>query len=201
MKKTALALFLFLVSLTFIGLSVREIPDVVVETPIYKIKYSQKFEQPLEIEYRVLCNQFSENRFSRKGLNFYLNDTIHTSDNLDYYKNVWDKGHMAPAASFNCDSINLRTTFSYVNCALQHRGLNRKHWKLLEQYERELAINNDITIKILVDFSNSNRLSTGAMIPTGFTKIIYKNGKPFKEYYFENKENTGYLENFLVKKW
>ena len=26
---------------------------------------------------------------------------VKTSDNADYYKNEWDKGHLAPAATFS----------------------------------------------------------------------------------------------------
>jgi hypothetical protein len=28
-------------------------------------------------------------------MNFYKEDDVHTSDNADYYRNVWDKGHLA----------------------------------------------------------------------------------------------------------
>lgn len=179
----------------------QELGDVEVSTSIYHIKYSQSFEQPLEIDYVVKCNQFSKESYSRKGLNFYKVDSIKTSDDKDYYKNVWDKGHMVPAAAFNCDSLELRMTFSYVNCALQHQDLNRGPWKELEAYERELSINNDITINIEVDFSESTRLPTGAMVPTGFRKTICKNGKLFKTYYFPNQSVKGSCENFLEKKW
>jgi len=176
-------------------------PDIEISNEIYCITYSQYYEQPLNIEYTVKCNQFSKDHYSRKGLKFYGVDSIQTSDNQDYYKNVWDKGHMAPAAAFNCDSISLRQTFSYVNCALQHKDLNRGPWKQLEQYERELSINNDITISIQVDFSESTRLPSGAMIPTGFRKNIIKNGKLFKTYYFPNQSVKDNFENFLEKKW
>lgn len=179
----------------------QKLEDIQVYNGAYCITYSQDFEQPLEIDYQVKCNQFSKNYYSRKGLNFYKVDSIKTSDNDDYYKNVWDKGHMAPAAAFNCDYELLKSTFSYVNCALQHQDLNRGPWKELEAYERELSINNDITINIMVDFSESTRLPSGAMIPTGFRKTIYKNGKLFKTYYFPNQSVKGSCENFLEKKW
>jgi len=175
--------------------------NIVITNKVYTINYSQDFEQPLEVNYTVECNKSAKEYNSRAGMNFYTVDSIHTSDDKDYVGNVWDKGHMAPAADFNCDLNSLKLSFNYINCALQHKDLNRGAWKELEAYEKELAIYNIVTIKILVDFSHSSRLPTGAMIPTGFTKIISLNGKLFKAYYFPNKSTKVNFEKFLIKKY
>ena len=175
--------------------------NIVITNKVYTIKYSQDFEQPLEVNYTIKCTSKSKEYYSRAGMNFYTIASIHTSDDKDYYNNQYDKGHMAPAAAFNCNAADLKLTFSYVNCTLQHADLNRGAWKELEAYEKELAINNIVTIKILVDFSHSSRLPTGAMIPTGFTKIISLNGKLFKAYYFPNKSTKVNFEKFLIKKY
>jgi len=182
------------------GATSQELKNVVINNSAYSILYSQDFEQPLEITYRVQCNGNSKNYYSRKGINFYKQEGINTSDNADYYKNIWDRGHMAPAAAFNCDLEKLRLTFSYVNIALQHQHLNRGQWRALEQYEKELAINNEVTIKIFVDFTGSTRLTTGAMVPVGFSKVIYLNGKRFKSYYFPNESLDGSYEEYLISR-
>ena len=62
-----------------------------------------------------------------------INDSQPILVNDDYVNNVWDKGHLAPAAAFNCDRETIKKTFSYLNCALQHEGLNRGPWKELER--------------------------------------------------------------------
>lgn len=193
---------MLLLTITFLSLGVTSngLKNVTVNNSVYSIVYSQDFEQPLEITYTVKCNSNSKNHFSRTGLNFYRPNGIHTSDDADYYNNVWDKGHMAPAADFNCDMSSLKLTFSYVNCALQHQDLNRGQWKSLEAYEKELAINNKVTIKIYVDFAGSTRSTTGAMIPVGFSKIIYLNGERFKAYYFPNTRLEGSYEKYLISK-
>lgn len=189
--------------LTLIGIFISfnfTLPNVEIKNQTYHIIYSQTLEQPIQITYKVKCNAFSDKYFSRNGLTFYKEAKIKTSDDQDYLNNEWDKGHMAPAAAFNCDSLDLKRTFSYVNCALQHRDLNRGPWKELEAYEKELAINNDVTIVIYIDFSQSSKLPTGTTIPTGFTKIIILNGRPFKTYYFLNKSVKEKYEKFLIKK-
>lgn len=199
MKRLSLILLLTVAFLS-LGVTSPGLKNVTVNNSVYSIVYSQDFEQPLEISYTVECNKNSKKYYSRKGLNFYKPEGIHTSDGADYYNNVWDKGHMAPAADFNCDLSSLKLTFSYVNCALQHQDLNRGQWKSLEAYEKELAINNEVTIKIYVDFVGSTRSTTGAMIPSGFSKIIYLNGNRFKAYYFPNRKLDGSYEKYLISK-
>jgi DNA/RNA endonuclease G (NUC1) len=68
-------------------------------------------EQPVSLVYK------SSNRpknVDRGSMNFYTEDDYHTSDNKDYYRNVWDKGHLAPAATFSDSKENLKLTFSYL---------------------------------------------------------------------------------------
>ena len=101
-----------------------------IKTDIYEVIYSEKLESPRWVQYTVLCPNGTA---SRSGMDFYTNDSIKTSSNEDYVKNEWDKGHMAPAADFNCDKDMLRKTFSYLNCALQNQYLNRGVWRMLEE--------------------------------------------------------------------
>lgn len=156
-------------------------------TPIYKGEYSEVYEQPLWVEYTVKCPNGTA---SRTGMDFYKDKKIWTSDNKDYENNVWDKGHMAPAAAFNCTKEMLFTTFSYLNCALQNQYLNRGTWRLLEAHERELAKSGDVKVRIDVHFDPKQpELPTGALVPTGFTKTLIHNGKTYK-YYFPNERPT-----------
>ncbi len=158
-----------------------------VKSDVFEVVYSETLEQPLYVRYTVFCDG-TQPTHSRKGMDFYKNDSIHTSDNKDYYNNVWDKGHMAPAADFNCDYKNLKRTFSYLNCALQHQDLNRRTWRYLEQHERDISKGKTVTVEIEVIFSkNSRKLITGATIPDAFKKTIYVNGRIYGVWYFENK--------------
>lgn len=78
-------------------LSFAQREKVRIDAGIYTVMYSEVLEQPLSVEYKVLCPDGSA---SRKGMDFYKNDSIITSDNADYKSNVWDKGHMAPGCRF-----------------------------------------------------------------------------------------------------
>lgn len=178
MKKVLL--FLFLLPVLVFGQN-RE--KVFFQNDLFKGEYSEVLEQPLWIEYKVLCPDGSA---SRKGMDFYKNDSIHTSDNDDYVKNIYDKGHLAPAADFNCTKNMLYQTFSYLNCVLQNQYLNRGTWRLLEEYERNLSKQGDVYVKIIVEFKGKCiKLPTGATVPSGFYKYITVNGKT-TTFYFKN---------------
>ena len=163
--------------------------SVRIKTDIYEVIYSEKLESPRWVKYTVLCPNGTA---SRSGMDFYTNDSVKTSSNEDYVKNEWDKGHMAPAADFNCDKEMLRKTFSYLNCALQNQYLNRGVWRMLEEQEREWAKKETTTVTInLVFDKTSYRLPTGATVPDGFLKTICleKSGKKIK-FYFPNMTPT-----------
>ena len=161
-----------------------------IETDIFKIVYSEKYQQPISVEYEVQC---PNGNASRKGMNFYGVDSVITSNNADYRNNVWDKGHMAPAAAFNCNTQLLRETFSYLNCALQHQGLNRGPWKELERFERDLAkVHSLVLVIITIHFDDEmGLLPTDARVPTGFTKKIFTGSSDSLVFHFPNSNVAG----------
>tara|TARA_R110000822_G_scaffold171028_1_gene310849 strand:+ start:426 stop:1007 length:582 start_codon:yes stop_codon:yes gene_type:complete len=144
----------------------------VIDTGIFTVEYDQQRQQPLWVEYTVTCPNGTA---SREGMNFWEPDMIITSDDEDYVDNIYDKGHLAPAAAFSCNPEMLYKTFSYLNSALQHQGLNRGQWSKLESFERAAAnfFNEDVIVRVEVLFEGEeNVLPTGATIPSGFRKTI-----------------------------
>jgi len=159
--------------------------------------YSEVLEQPLEVTYIVPC---PDGDASRDGLDFYEDANIHTSDDDDYRNNVWDKGHLAPAAAFSCDRETIKKTFTYLNSALQHQSLNRGAWNRLESVERGMAIWHEVEVKIEVIFDeNSQVLPSGATVPRAFRKTI-KAGDVTKVFYFPNIDTSGTdWEDYLIQ--
>ena len=167
-------------------LSLAQLRDsIYVTTSIFDVVYSEQLQQPKWVEYSVLCN---DGTLSRKGLDFYPVKGIITSTSEDYENNIYDKGHLAPVAHFNCDKDYMRQTFSYLNCVLQHEKLNRGVWRVLEIHERELAKQGEVKVEVRMIYSdNSKVLTTGATVPDAFIKtIITKNG--CEKYFFKNEE-------------
>lgn len=166
MKKT------FLLSVTLlIWFNVFSQDTVRVKNQVFEVLYSQNLEQPLWIKYRSLNRPTNVNRGS---MDFYTEKGIKTSDAADYVKNIYDKGHGAPAATFSDNMENLKQTFSYLNCILQDQYLNRGEWRLLEEQERKWDDNENLTVLIKVFFDNPvKRIQTNAAIPSHLQKHIY----------------------------
>ena len=162
-----------------------KIDSILVTTNIFEISYNEVFEQPNWIKYTV--RDIIKNA-DRDGMNFYTVDSIYTSDDNDYYSNRWDRGHMAPAGSFNDSYESLYSTFTYLNVALQYDDLNRGVWVDLEEQVREWADQyGDIDIEIYLEFnSNHITLETGAHVPTAFYKYVFFPDSSKKCFYFPN---------------
>ena len=162
---------LFLFGLILINLSSAFSQDnVLVKNQVFEVLYSQKLESPLWLKYRSTNRPTNVNRGS---MDFYTEKNIRTSDAEDYAKNIYDKGHLAPAASFSDNMENLKQTFSYLNCMLQDQYMNRGEWRLLEEQERKWDDSENLTIIIKVFFDDvPKRLPTNAAIPSHMQKHI-----------------------------
>ena len=178
---------ILLIFTTFTSFSQKVLRDSInIKSDIFEIVYSEKLEQPKFIRYTVQCPNGTA---SRTGMDFYICDSIKTSDSGDYEKNIWDKGHLAPAADFNCDKQTLYKTFTYLNCSLQQENLNRTTWRLLEVRERELAKTYKVVqVEIRCIFGpNAIKLPSGATVPTAYRKTIKYDGN-IEVYYFKNEK-------------
>ena len=193
--KKLLSILLFITTFMSYSQVVRD--SVLVKTDIFEVSYSEKLEQPLRVKYRVLCQ---DGKASRQGMDFYTEKGYKTSDAKDYENNIYDKGHCAPAADFNCDKVMLLKTFTYLNCALQDQFLNRGTWRLLEVHERELAKKSAVDVEVKLIFSDKSiKLPTGATVPDAFIKTIKYDGKVEKYYFLNEKPKSNNYLLYLIK--
>ena len=168
MKRLSLIPFIFLL-FSFTGDSYRN--EANIKTPIFEVLYSEVLEQPLWLIYESTNRPTNVNRGS---MDFYTEKDVHTSDKHDYYRNVWDKGHLAPAATFSDNMENLKQTFSYLNCALQYQYMNRGEWRFLEEQERKWDDSENLKVKVELVFEKDHIvLPTGGHVPTAMIKHIY----------------------------
>lgn len=158
-----------------------------VKNNVFEVLYSQKLEQPLWIKYRSTNRPTNVNRGT---MDFYTEKNIKTSDGEDYAKNIYDKGHGAPAATFSDNMENLKQTFSYLNCIMQDQYLNRGEWRLLEEQIRKWDDQENITVLIKIFFDNPvKRVPTNAAIPSYLQKHIYfEKQKKWKCFVFLNEK-------------
>lgn len=181
MKKIVILFSFLIVSLISFGQNVR------IKNDVFDVLYSQSLEQPLVIKYRSLNRSTNVNR---GAMDFYKEPTIKTSDADDYKANIYDKGHGAPAATFSDNMENLKQTFSYLNCIMQDKYLNRGEWRMLEEQIRKWDDTENITVLIKTFFDKPvKRVGTGAAIPSYLQKHIYfEKQKKWRCYVFLNEK-------------
>ena len=181
MKKTMFLIGFLIVSLISFGQNVK------IKNDVFEVLYSQSLEQPLIIKYRSINRPTNVNR---GAMDFYKETNIKTSDGEDYKANIYDKGHGAPAATFSDNMVNLKQTFSYLNCIMQDKYLNRGEWRLLEEQIRKWDDTENITVLIKTFFDTpAKRVATGAAIPSHLQKHIYfEKQKKWKCYVFLNEK-------------
>ena len=177
--------------------------QITVSNDLYKVIYSESYQQPLELSYSYNSFDFVTSYMEPVSkLGFFKMDNgkyksityptpsitktyswetpegIITSDDADYEDNDYDRGHLVPKKQFD-DDKNINFLYSYLNCALMHETLNSGVWRSLEEYESSLFGNVEVTI--ILSFSDpNNKVVGGATIPSHFTKII-KYGSSFTD--------------------
>ena len=181
MKKIVILFSFLIVSLISFGQNVR------IKNEVFDVLYSQSLEQPLIIKYRSTNRPTNVNR---GAMDFYKEPNIKTSDADDYKANIYDKGHGAPAATFSDNMVNLKQTFSYLNCIMQDKYLNRGEWRMLEEQIRKWDDTENITVLIKTFFDKPvKKVTTGAAIPSHLQKHIYfEKQKKWKCYVFLNEK-------------
>jgi endonuclease G len=181
MKKIVILFSFLILSLVSFGQNVR------IKNNVFEVLYSQSLEQPLVIKYRSTNRPTNVNR---GAMDFYKEVNIKTSDADDYKANIYDKGHGAPAATFSDNMVNLKQTFSYLNCIMQDKYLNRGEWRMLEEQIRKWDDTENITVLIKTFFDTpAKRVATGAAIPSHLQKHIYfEKQKKWKCYVFLNEK-------------
>jgi len=188
-------LILTIILLSNVCLSQR---DTTIDKGIYKVTYSQKLMNPLKVSY-TLSKQV--HNCDRDGLSFYKESGIITSSDKDYKSNNYDKGHMAPAEAFSQSCVDIKKTFSYLNCSVQHYKLNRGVWKILELKERQWSDSTKVSVIIEVIFDKDPKhTSGGAAIPSFYKKTILFGGGNSYTFMFPNKECTNNIFDYKVKK-
>ena len=136
---------------------------------------------------------------SRGDLDFFAEPDVYTSDNNDYRNNPWDRGHMAPAATFADTFENIRTTFTYANCAMHWDQLNQGEWAELESQIRDWSIEGDVKVRITLVFEEDHIIrETGVHIPTGFEKKLTFADNTTKCFYFPNEDTDRNWDEYEV---
>lgn len=109
----------------------------------------------------------------------------------DYTNSGYDKGHMAPDASFDWSQESLDAVYTLANIIPQAPQVNRYAWAGLEAYARDKAVEyGELGVVNVVKYGQrSSRMGANQMaISKGYFKILYNEDQDYEEcFYYSNK--------------
>ena len=174
----------------------------------YSFVYSEEHEQAKWVAY-VLNKKELSGTFDRSD-NFREDPSVSSgsSNNSDYAKSGYDRGHLAPAADMKWSEKAMSESFYYSNMSPQLPEFNRGIWKKLEEKVRDWAFENDslliVTGPILQSKTGNKQPVIGAnlvTVPAYYYKAIldYKKEKSKSmAFILPNRASKMPLQSFMV---
>jgi len=140
---------------------------------------------------------------------FYVEREIESeyrAETTDYTNTGYDRGHLAPDASFDWSQESLDSTYSLANIIPQVPVVNRQMWLKVENYARDKAVELfELNIVNVVRYSNTPQRigENNISVSIGYYKILFNSEKEYEEcFYYANDINASsendQLENHLV---
>jgi endonuclease G len=180
MKKTLLSLLVILSPFLY---GQDELPrlinldDQIIYHTSYTLSYNETHEQPNWVKYMVTKSDL-ENSVAKRKNNFKEDKTISSGSAqlVDYKGSGYDRGHLAPAATFVDSQKEMDESFYMSNMSPQNPSFNRGIWKKIENYERKMAMEKDTVYVICGGVLTDDLPTIGpnkVSVPRFFYKIIY----------------------------
>ena len=188
MKKALLLVTLLVISVTLFAQDV-----VVLKHTNYTSHYSKSKKYPVMVEWwetkaKIAC----ATPLPRKD-NFKPDPLLPTETDLvnDYVGSGYDRGHLMPAKSNQCQTQSVQDEcFYFSNMAAQTHRLNAGDWKSLEVLTREWASKYD-SVRIWAGNVGEIKRIGRVAVPKQCWKVIYiKKTKEWMFFLFENDQSN-----------
>lgn len=187
MKKVLLLVTLLVISVTLFAQDV-----VVLKHTNYTSHFSKSKRYPVVVEWwetraKIGCS----NPLPRKD-NFKPDPLLPNETNIaaDYVNSGYDRGHLMPAKSNQCQTPTIQDEcFYFSNMAAQTHRLNAGDWKSLETLTREYAVKEDSVHIWAGNIGEIKRIGKVA-VPKQCWKVVYfKKSKEWMAFLFDNNES------------
>lgn len=181
-----------LILVLFIGLNVFGQDVVVLTHTNYTTHFSKSKKYPIMVEWwetkaKIGCTT----PLPRKD-NFKPDPKLPVETNIgnDYVGSGYDRGHLMPAKSNQCQTQAVQDeSFYYSNMVAQTRRLNAGDWKSLETLTREWAVKED-SVRIWAGNIGEIKKIGRVSVPTQCWKVIHiKKSNEWFFFLFENDQS------------
>jgi len=153
----------------------------------YKLKAAKAVAYTLDGDLMNASNIKERPRFYKEPSLEKKYQILHT----DYTNSGYDRGHLAPDASFDWSQESLDAVYTLANIIPQAPQINRNSWADLEKYTRDKAVElGELTVMNVVKYGQrSRRMGKNKMaISKGYFKVLSNQYENYKEcFYYSNK--------------
>ncbi|MCK5835586.1 MAG: DNA/RNA non-specific endonuclease [Lentisphaeria bacterium] len=171
----------------------------------YALGYSEKYEQPLWVSYKLTKNE-AQSKVAKRTNKFKADPKVSTeSASLkDYRKSGYDRGHLAPAGDMAWSKQAMNESFYLSNMSPQVPKFNRGVWKKLESLVRKWSVIDEELYVITGPIFSKNPKVIGTnhvAIPTAYYKIVIDDKPPGLKaiaFILPNKGSKEPLSHFVV---
>ena len=205
MKKKLLLIIVLTAFLSiFVALALNAQDIVVLNHTNYTTYFSKSKKYPVMVEWwetkaKVAC----PTPLARKDAFQPDPQLIQETDiKADYVGSGYDRGHMSPAASNQCQTVDVQVECFYMsNMAAQTHRLNAGDWKSLEVLTREIATKED-SVHIWAGNIGELKKIGKVSVPKQCWKVVYiKKSNQWSFYLFDNDlSNPDGISNNKVSK-
>jgi endonuclease G len=184
MKKILSFVMLLVIAITLNAQDIVELKHI-----NYTSHFSKSKKYPVMVEWwetkvKVAC----EKPLPRKD-NFKPDPLLPNETNIgkDYINSGFDRGHLTPAKSNQCQTSAVQDeSFYYSNMVAQYHRLNAGDWKSLETLTREIAAREDSVHVWAGNVGELKKIGTTS-VPTKCWKVVYiVKSKEWMAFIFDN---------------
>ncbi len=173
----------------------------IIDKEFLVICYDYKLKEAKSVAYTLEGDLVNELNIKDRP-SFYQEELIeeeYRAKSDDYSGSGYDRGHLAPDASFDWSIESLEATYSLANIIPQVPIVNREMWVKVEQYARDKAVElGRLDVVNVVKFSIEPKYigDDNIAISMGYYKILYNQDKGYNEcFYYANDINSSSLDD------
>ncbi len=169
----------------------------IINKEFFEICYDYKFKAAKAVFYTLEGDLVNELNIEERP-DFYEEETIdeqYRAKYSDYTNSGYDRGHLAPDASFDWSEESLNATYSLANIIPQVPKVNREIWSKVEKYARDKAVKlGEVNVLNLVKYGSNPKFigEDKIAVSIGFYKILYNKSLNYNEcfYYLNSKAES-----------
>lgn len=155
-----------------------DVCDQIIDNAFMTICYDYEKKVAKAVAYTLQGDLVNETNIAKRP-NFYSDVNIPTdyqAKESDYRNSGYDRGHLAPDASFDWSEESLDATYSLANVIPQVPSVNRYAWATLEAYARDMAVEKgELFVLNVVKYGTPFEVigENQLVLSEGYYKILY----------------------------